>query len=318
MKFKLSMAASLVLVAQVMLWAGPETPPAPIPNTTGRVTDAAPKVDPTEVAASPTASPDEVKSDDEKAAEATPIPSFKPVAPHKKVRMAIYEGPGATGGKTHHEMEKKAFGSDSNVDVTILTPEDIQNGKLSEFDVLLQPGGSGSAQAKALGEKGRGQIKDFVRAGGGYIGICAGAYLASAHYDWSLAIINTQVVDRAHWARGRGKVTIALNDDGKKLFEASASQVPINYGQGPLMAPKHDPSLPEYTELATFSSEIAKNGAPTGVMKGTTAIATSTYGKGRVICISPHAEGIPEEYSLLNHALLWVAEPLIKAETAAK
>lgn len=247
-------------------------------------------------------------SPQEQAVAAMPLPSLADVGPHKKLKIAIYEGPGGTGGASHHAMEKKAFGHDPNVDVTTLTPEDIQNGKLAGFDVLVQPGGSGHAQANALGKTGCQQIRDFVKNGGGYIGICGGAYLASDYYDWSLGIINTMVVDRAHWARGTGKVKIELTSDGKKVFETPIDEMPIFYGQGPLMAPKNDPYLPAYDQLAVFGSEIAKNGAPTGVMVNTTAIASAAYGQGRVMCISPHAEGIPAEYSLLNHAVLWVAK----------
>jgi hypothetical protein len=42
--------------------------------------------------------------------------------------------------------------------------------------------------------------------------------------------------------------------------------------------------------MATFKTEIAKNGAPQGVMPGTTAIARGEYGLGRVVCFSPHPE----------------------------
>ena len=54
----------------------------------------------------------------------------------------------------------------------------VSAGVLDRFDVLIQPGGSGSAQAKALEEEGRDKIRKFVDGGGGYLGICAGSYLA--------------------------------------------------------------------------------------------------------------------------------------------
>ena len=56
------------------------------------------------------------------------------------------------------------------------------------------------------------------------------------------------------------------------------------------MAPADDPDIPDYDTIATFKTEIAKNGAPVGVMKGTTAIAHGQFGQGRVICFSPHPE----------------------------
>jgi hypothetical protein len=42
--------------------------------------------------------------------------------------------------------------------------------------------------------------------------------------------------------------------------------------------------------MANFKTEMAKNGAPEGVMTGTTAIARGRFGQGRVICFSPHPE----------------------------
>ena len=48
--------------------------------------------------------------------------------------------------------------------------------------------------------------------------------------------------------------------------------------------------LPDYVVWATYASEINTNGAPEGVMLGTTAIAIGQFGKGRVFCFSPHPE----------------------------
>ena len=50
---------------------------------------------------------------------------------------------------------------------------------------------------------GRRAILDFIKNGGGYVGICAGVYLASSHYSWSLGILNAKVVDGEHWAGAR-------------------------------------------------------------------------------------------------------------------
>jgi hypothetical protein len=52
---------------------------------------------------------------------------------------------------------------------------------------------------------------------------------------------------------------------------------------------------------------MAKKGAPSGVMKGTTAIAAAEFGKGRVICISPHPEKTKGLDGFIRHAVTWVA-----------
>lgn len=170
-----------------------------------------------------------------------------------------------------------------------ITSEEIRRGRLDGFDVLIMPGGSGSKQAERLQASGREKIREFVRSGGGYVGICAGSYLASSHYDWSLGLINARVWDRAHWARGGGEVSIRMTDPGWQLLGRGGS-IPVHYNQGPLMVPDDESNLPGYEVLATFASEVANKGAQPGSMIGTHAVIRSKFGEGRVICYSPHPE----------------------------
>ncbi len=195
--------------------------------------------------------------------------------------------------------------------MTKLLPDDVRAGRLAEFDVLIQPGGSGSGQAKALGEDGRAKIRSFVEAGGGYVGVCAGSYLATCDYDWSLGILDAKVVDRKHWDRGFGKVDVGFNEAGRSRLGVAEERLPIYYHQGPLLAPAGNPSIDDYEPLATFEGEIAKNGAPRGVMPGTTAIAAGRFGQGQVICFSPHPEKTAGQARLLVRAVLLAskAEP---------
>lgn len=183
----------------------------------------------------------------------------------------------------------------------------IREGKLADYDVLIHPGGSGSKQAGSLEESGRDRVREFVDGGGGFVGICAGSYLASSDYSWSLHILDAKVVDRAHWARGHGDVQIRLTDAGKKLLECDEDLQTILYYQGPLLAPADKPEVPDYEPLATYETEIAKNGAPEGVMKGTTAIAAGSFGKGRVVCFSPHPEKTEGLGRFVHLAVRWAA-----------
>lgn len=204
-----------------------------------------------------------------------------------KTKVGVYLDKGAGRSK---ENLLKVLANFQNLSVEKLTAADIRNGKLNDLDVVIQPGGSGGSQGRHLGEGGREKIRDFLKNGGGFIGICAGAYLASADYSWSLNILDAKVMDRKHWARGKGTVELALSESGQELLQVEGDRLEIYYGQGPLLAPANNPNIPDFDSLATFNTEIAKNGAPKGVMKGTTAIARGKYGKGRVICFSPHPE----------------------------
>ncbi|QEL20857.1 BPL-N domain-containing protein [Limnoglobus roseus] len=225
----------------------------------------------------------------------------------KPVRVAVFAGEGArkTKGPVSEVIDKLP-----GYETQLVTAEEIRGGKLKEFQVLIQPGGSGSGQAKDLGEDGRAKIKEYVKNGSGYIGICAGAYLASKSYDWSLHILDAEVVDRAHWARGTGNVELKFSRTGKDFFAAKGETVGIYYGQGPLLAPGKDAGIPDYEELAAYETEIhSKGGAQPGVMKGTTAAARGSFGTGRVFCFSPHPEKTNSDQTraMLKAALDWTA-----------
>lgn len=98
------------------------------------------------------------------------------------------------------------------------------------------------------------------------------------------------MIDTRHWNRGNATVDIALTDAGREVLSTTKEKLQIHYAQGPLLAPANRPEIEDYTEMARFETEVAKNGAPKGVMIGTTAIARGRFGQGRVICFSPHPE----------------------------
>ena len=228
----------------------------------------------------------------------------KPLKPAATITLALYQGKG-TGGvseKLLNLLEKQP-----NLTIREVDEEDIRDDKLTGCDVVLLPGGDGGIQGKALGEEGRQKIREFVAAGGGYVGVCAGAYLATCEYGWSLDILDAKVVDRKHWDRGHGTVKIGLTPRGREFFGVDHEQLSIYYHQGPLLAPADNPDVPDYDNLAKFDTGVAQNGAPGGVMRGCTAIASGTYHKGRVICFSPHPEQTKGLGHLLERAIQWAA-----------
>ncbi len=166
---------------------------------------------------------------------------------------------------------------------------DVREGALSAFDVAIFPGGSGSGQAKALAEGGREAVREFVGGGGGYVGICAGAYLAANNYTWSLKITDADVIDREHWARGRGQVELEWATAQRGALGAPA-RGDVLYANGPLYAPSGDDQLPDFEVLAWYRGEIRKNEAPEGVMLDTPAVVSGRFGAGTVVCSSPHPE----------------------------
>lgn len=230
------------------------------------------------------------------------------------IRVAMYVDEGV--GTSYLDVIA-SMADPSRFDVAVVSGADVRAGALRNFDLIIHPGGSGSGQAASLEESGRDSVRAFVRDGGGYLGICAGSYLASADYSWSLYLLNTKVIDRAHWDRGYGSVDVRFNSFGRDLFGLAQDTIVLEYRQGALMAPAGNPDLPGYVEVGVFESEIAENGAPSGVMIGTTAFAFSVYGEGRVAAFSPHPEISPGYEHLIPDAVEWLVsdEPFLAVVT---
>lgn len=238
----------------------------------------------------------------------TPPPSSAP-------RVAIYDDKGTGGGQAGLEA---ALATVPGSLAWRVGAEDIRDGALSGFDLVIFPGGSGSSEAQALGEKGREQVKRFVEGGGGYTGICAGAYLAASNYDWSLGFSNQRTFaemreipgegQKSMWFRGDSAlVNMELSEAGKRIFGDHPGELPVHYHNGPIIPPLKEGEQPTYEVLAWFRSETSRYEPQKGTMTGTPAIISAHYGKGRVLVISPHPEASKALRPMLAKGLLWAA-----------
>lgn len=172
-----------------------------------------------------------------------------------------------------------------------LGPEEMGVGALRGFDVVLFPGGMASRQFDALGEAGRAEVIEFVREGGGYVGICAGAYMAASDpYQWGLNLMDARIVDHDHWARGIGPVELELSQRGLEVFGDFPGRRTLHYGQGPIVEPAKRDDLPDYEVLGWYRTGIGVDGADPAVMVDTPAIICAPFGEGRVLASSGHAE----------------------------
>lgn len=245
-----------------------------------------------------------------RAAVSEAVPSNPPglfAAPvnSRPLKIAIYEGPGS-GEKGIVNVSERARQL-PGVRVVALKPKEIGARDLAEFDIIVFSGGSGSAQSKAIGDAGRENVRKFVERGGGYLGICAGAYLACAGFDWGLGILNAKTVSNK-WQRGRGMMRIELSDAGRGVFGAVSGQFTIRYSNGPIITPLGREGLPSYQVAAWFRTEISEKGSPVGAMVNSPAAVFSTFGKGRVLTISPHSEDTPGLENFVPLALTWLGE----------
>ena len=233
-------------------------------------------------------------------------PATRPV-----LRVAIYTDGGAPDGPRggpNNVIHCLQLLHGERYAVQKVTGDDVRRGALDRFDVAVFPGGSGSGQAKSLQAAGRTKVREFVRGGGGYLGICGGAYLGTSMYPWSLNIVNADVIDREHWARGDpAPVKLELTALGRDRLGAAAAEVTCIYHQGPLLGPGARADLPAYVPLATFGTEVTQRG-PRGVMIGTTAVAQSVFGRGHVILISPHPERSEGLDGFIRGSIDWLGQ----------
>ena len=230
--------------------------------------------------------------------------------------VALYDDAGGSDNGVSNLT--RVFDTATDITVSHLSAADIRPEVLAQFDVVVFGGGSGSKEAATIGKQGAEAVTQFVREGGGYVGVCAGAFLCSAHYPWSLNLVDTHVLTgkreveglgpKSMWYRGKSSSQkMQLTEEGQKLFADLPENVDVRYQNGPIVSPKKLSGLTPYTVLAWFRSEKVLYPPQKGTMIDTPAIVRGEFGKGQVISISPHPEATQGLESMLAVAVKAVA-----------
>ena len=196
------------------------------------------------------------------------------------------------------------------------------------FDVLIIPG-SGRPYVDAADPWWRSAVRDFVADGGGYVGICGGANIASMGFreNWSinavlnlstLGIANVYVNDnqreewqylwKSNWEEGMPPIDVAIARSDNPIFAGFfGERRSMRYGGGPGMYPTTVPceECGKVTPLAVYAEEpmeVAplhfwrwRNGweimaTISTDVKGQYAAVATSYGKGNVVLFGPHPE----------------------------
>lgn len=247
--------------------------------------------------------------------------------------VAFYDGDGAWEyGKVVMTSVFEWMGCN----ITYTRGDDIKNGCLDKFDVLYWPGGHYPAYWDEMGLEGRSKVQEFINNGGGYLGVCAGAYYACDYMVWmddqdypapdykvegdelNLDLFPGvaygpifEIAERPE--PGYAMTRINIINHTHPITDSLPNHMQIIYIGGPYFDPYDNA---EVTILCTYNTT------------GTPAIAVCNYGEGRVFLIGPHAEveedsdrdgqePIPElsdegsDWPLLLEAMKW----LVQAET---
>jgi len=242
-------------------------------------------------------------------------------APLRVTRVGLYGGGGAP---YNHAAILAACG----FPVRFLSDADVRAGRLAEVDVFVMPGGGFRAmhgQIEPLGEEGCRAIADFVRAGGMYIGCCAGSYDCIVNSEGFLrscpAQGHLQLINASPWrsdgavefldlqSPGVGVVTVRNERPEHPVMFGMPEEFPIAHYNGPVLDP-----LPErvvagssaavglarfsgWTEQFTPAEGFA--GPPAGddstylaraVAAGRYSIMAGEIGLGRVVAFGSHPE----------------------------
>ncbi len=222
-----------------------------------------------------------------------------------KIKVGVFSGNGAGAVSVIETIE--ALKIDPDITAYPLSPADIITGKLTETDAIIFPGGSGSKQLNSLGKTGKQKVINYIKQGGGAIGICAGAYMMCQTDGYpSLKIGDVKHLDRPHYNRGRGLIEFKLNDEGLKIFPEFKDQPQfIQYYDGPIMAPLNQEK--SFKPVAVYVTDIHPNeGYPVGLTPGKLFMYHQSYGKGKIFAIGGHAESTPGIRFMIPRMARWV------------
>ena len=223
-----------------------------------------------------------------------------------QIRVGVFNGNG--GAQTCVWEAFAACSLDRDMAVRYITTSDIAAGVLDSLDVIVVPGGGGTRQYQNLGEENIRRIKEFVRQGGGAVGICAGAYLFSNTPEYScLAMNGAQAIDIEHDNRGHGIVGFSLTPEGKKIFGEYADNDTLfcMYYEGPVFVAATDDSV-KYVEFATMLSDVhEEGGAPSNMTNNRPFFIGNRYGKGKVFSSIAHPESTAGKMWMIARMVRW-------------
>jgi len=160
----------------------------------------------------------------------------------------------------------------------------VNGGDLAEFDVFWLPGGWSGDYWSRISGRGMEHLRQFVRQGGGFVGICAGAFFASAlivwegeSFDYPVGLFAGQTVgpvtEIAPWPQC-AMTAIDLSPQHPVSSALSPIRRQLYYG-GPVFVPNGN-------QPVEIVAAYAQTGEPAAI--------TFQYGNGRVFLSGLHFE----------------------------
>lgn len=222
--------------------------------------------------------------------------------PHHKIRVALFLDHGA------HPRNNLRLALEASPDISVETIDggEIRQGYLTDFDLLIVPGGSAKKQSVSMKAEGRDEVRRFVQQGGFYIGICAGAYLLTQAKDSDLGLLPLDTMDKPHWRRGKGTLPIELTSRGREIFGTTETHINVLYHNGPVIDASHVTANSGFEVLGYFRGELVNKHGKAGIMVNTPAMFLGRFGNGWVLGISPHPEANSNQVNMVLNAIRWL------------
>lgn len=230
----------------------------------------------------------------------------KQASPHlEHLRVGVY----ATGGAPAHHMALVALWGGQPLPVYA---EDIQAGRLEQFDAVVFPGGgllAMAGQLNPLGLAGVAQLRRWVEAGGTYIGTCAGSchpLRMNAQYQQalpeaaafelcSITPLNTAEGSWGLSSPGTGQLRVLGNNQG--LLEGLEGEFRIVHYNGPLFPAEPGSqglvlgATPQFTPFEASLGQTAQSTTLERAMAHQARIAFhQPVGQGQIILVGSHPE----------------------------
>ena len=207
------------------------------------------------------------------------------------VKVGIYVGPGAQANGVCYWQMLTTLSPD--LEPTFVDEKAIAAGALAGLDMFVMPGGSSYTEFDTLKSNGTDKVvKDFIRAGGGYVGTCAGnCIVLNEKRRLRMSPYERYSCSGRH---GTGLLAMKFNEHAEALCGIKPSTRKVRYSGGPILKPGKPVEGASFETVAVYDCDLVceygTNKTPIVSMKGCPAAIAGTYGKGRVFAIATHPE----------------------------
>jgi hypothetical protein len=214
----------------------------------------------------------------------------------KELKIALYIGKGASHSWIWLVDTLDAFGFRNIQFITDITE--------IKADVLVISGGDPFAIFSSLQQKGVSNIRDFIKNGGTYIGICAGTYFALQFHDnpypWLNMVegkISNFSVNPPLCKSMPHKYTVPYREG--VVYHPVREEVILEYQHKPLKAPLYGgpgivsadaESLAWYRAFTEKTRFLCDRKEAERVLLNTSALLVKSAGKGQLLLFGPHFE----------------------------